>query len=477
MQQKIYDSYLAQTVAFEPREAEQVGMYVCGPTVQSPPHIGHLRSALVYDQMCRWFLATGHRVTLIRNVTDIDDKILANAAGTTARWWQLAARVERDFSECYSAIGVAAGAAEPRATGHIPEIDALIGRLIERGYAYQSDDGSVYFDTVAWSGYGELTRQSLDAVETGAETVPGKRHATDFALWKAHREGEPDDAQWQITNGAAGRPGWHIECSAMATRYLGSAFDIHGGGRDLRFPHHENEHAQSRAAGDEFAKYWVHNGLINVGDQKMSKSLGNSLFAADLLAQTDPLAVRYMLGAAHYRSTLTFSLKAMEEASAAVTRIVQALSRAAILLGAEMPPVHESCEGLAKLVPEAFALAMCDDFALPQALSCVHESVRALNTALQQEDVSAARGHCANLVAMLGVLHLDPRHAQWHNKNAAVASAKSHIALDTLVSELIAKRNLAREQKNWAASDEIRDFLSTAGITLTDTGQGTNWSL
>lgn len=479
MVQKIYDSKEQRLLDFVPRTPGRVGMYVCGPTVQSAPHIGHLRSALVYDQMRRWFQAQGLDVTLIRNVTDIDDKILANAAaaqaaGGSETWWALAQRVEREFADCYRRIGIAEPTAQPRATGHILDMAELIERLMQRGYAYETLDGSVYFDTAAWREYGELTRQSPEAMADGAEHHQGKRSVTDFALWKAARADEPADAQWQLPFGGKGRPGWHIECSAMATRFLGTAFDIHGGGRDLRFPHHENELAQSRAAGDDFAKYWVHNGLVNVGDQKMSKSLGNSLYAADLLNSAEPLVVRYVLGAAHYRSTLAFSEAALTEACAATERIRAVLTRAESVFGAAAVPVFTELSGVAQLVPAEFAQAMLQDFAVPEALAQVFNTVRQANTLLDQGENTAAVEVLRQLAAMLAVLHLDPRHPQWA---VGGTDSKTEAALDALISQKIAARNAARAVKDWQSSDQIRDELAAAGILLTDSAEETNWSL
>ncbi|WP_017793141.1 cysteine--tRNA ligase [Leucobacter salsicius] len=475
MKQRIYDSRAQALVDFAPREAGKVGMYVCGPTVQSAPHIGHLRSALVYDQMRRWFAVTGLDVTLIRNVTDIDDKILDNArigqaAGGTEEWWALAYRVEREFTAAYEALGVLAPTYEPRATANIAEMIALIERLIERGHAYQVGDGTanVYFDTVSWAAYGELTRQQRDQMEDAADSESvGKRDPRDFALWKAYRDTEPASAAWASPWGP-GRPGWHIECSAMATRYLGTEFDIHGGGLDLRFPHHENELAQSRAAGHEFAEHWVHNGLVNTGGQKMSKSLGNSLFAADLLASARPIVLRYFLGSAHYRSVLEFSDSSLTEAAAAFERIEGFLDRAGALLGGEVAQ---------RELPEAFTAAMLDDFAIPQALAAVHEAVRAGNTAIDAGDVDVVLARAGEVVAMLGVLGLDPRAEQWAAGSGTSGDAAAGDALGSLIETLIAQRTEARANKDFATSDAIRDRLLDAGIALEDTPNQTRWSL
>ena len=475
MKQRIYDSRAQALVDFAPREAGKVGMYVCGPTVQSAPHIGHLRSALVYDQMRRWFAASGLDVTLIRNVTDIDDKILDNArigqvAGGSEEWWALAYRVEREFTAAYEALGVLAPTYEPRATANIAEMIALIERLIERGHAYQVGDGTanVYFDTASWAEYGELTRQQRDQMEDAADSDSvGKRDPRDFALWKSHRDTEPVSAAWASPWGP-GRPGWHIECSAMATRYLGTEFDIHGGGLDLRFPHHENELAQSRAAGHDFAQHWVHNGLVNTGGQKMSKSLGNSLFAADLLASARPIVLRYFLGSAHYRSVLEFSDSSLDEAGAAFERIEGFLERAEEAVGHELSVAA---------LPEAFTAAMLDDFAIPQALAAVHEAVRAGNTAIDAGDSETVLARAGEVVAMLDVLGLDPRSEQWATGSGSGAADASSAALGSLIEALITQRTEARANKDFATSDAIRDRLLDAGIALEDTPNQTRWSL
>jgi len=485
VKQRIYDSRQQAVVDFEPIVPGEVGMYVCGPTVQSAPHIGHLRSALAYDQIRRWFEATGQRVTLIRNVTDIDDKILDNAriaqqAGGREPWWALAYRVERDFTSAYDALGVLAPVYEPRATANIAEMVALIELLIERGHAYQALDGSasVYFDTASWPEYGALTRQRREQMEDAADSDPltaaGKRDARDFALWKATRDGEPESASWPSPWGR-GRPGWHIECSAMATRYLGEQFDIHGGGLDLRFPHHENELAQSAAAGHGFAKHWIHNGMVNTGGQKMSKSLGNSLFAHDLLAATRPIVLRYFLGSAHYRSVLEFSDSSLEEAAAAFSRIEGFLDRAASVAPSALPAPLRGAVTQAD-VPAAFAEALLDDFGMPQALAALHGAVRAGNIAIDEGDETALAGRAAEVVAMLDVLGLDPRAENWREGTEA-GSVREQQALGTLIDGMLADRREARANKDFATSDAIRDRLTGAGVALEDSQHETRWSL
>ncbi len=476
MSVRLYDTKAAAIVTFEPINAGTVGIYVCGPTVQSSPHIGHLRSALVYDLWRRWLHYRGFQVTLVRNVTDIDDKILASAAAGTdsvqsgEQWWALAYRFELEFTACYTSLGILAPTYEPRATASITEMQALIARLIERGHAYASSDdsGDVYFDTASWAAYGELTRQKPDDMVAATDADPrGKRDPRDFALWKGHKAGEPESAAWPSPWGA-GRPGWHIECSAMSARYLGGHFDIHGGGLDLRFPHHENELAQSQAAGDAFANYWVHNGLVNVNGQKMSKSLGNSIFAAEFLKLARPLVVRYYLSSAHYRSTIDYHDGALVEAEAALERIEVFLTRA----DRRLSGTHFA-DGGSELVPAEFGEAMDDDLAVPQALAVLHDRVRSGNAALDAEDWAAVATIRGEVVAMTEVLGINPNSPEWQGTDSGVAEG----ALTALVERLIDDRAAARADRNFDAADRIRDSLAAAGIALEDTPTGAHWSI
>jgi cysteinyl-tRNA synthetase len=466
---RLYDSKAQALRDFLPIVPGQVGIYVCGPTVQSSPHIGHLRSALVYDQLRRWLSYRGNDVTFVRNVTDIDDKILINAEGTTEQWWALAYRFELEFTAGYQKLGILAPTYEPRATASVHEMQDIVVRLIDNGHAYPAEDGSgdVYFDTRSWPAYGELTRQNLDNMEAAADADPrGKRDPRDFALWKGHKEGEPASAAW-VSPWGAGRPGWHIECSAMAARYLGAQFDIHGGGLDLRFPHHENELAQSTAAGDAFANFWVHNGLVNTNGQKMSKSLGNSVYAAELLDQARAIVVRYYLGAAHYRSTLDFHEGSLAEAEAALERIESFLDRA----DRRLADTRFAGSGV-EIVPDDFATAMDDDLAVPQALGVLHETVRAGNAALDAEDLHAAAAARGQVLAMSEVLGINPLSPGW----AVSTDEPAMVALTALVERLLGDRDAARQSRDYAAADRIRDELVAAGITIEDTPSGAHWS-
>ena len=470
MSLSLFDSRAQAVRAFEPIVAGKVGIYLCGPTVQGLPHVGHLRSALVYDQLRRWLTFSGSEVTLVRNVTDIDDKVLENAKATGEEWWALAYRFELAFNQAYAALQITPPTYEPRATAAIPEMLDLIERLIAAGYAYQAEDGSadVYFAASKWAKYGELTNQKIDDMAPDADVqLRGKRDPRDFALWKAHKAGDAVSASWNTRFGA-GRPGWHIECSAMSTKYLGSQFDIHGGGLDLRFPHHENELAQSSAAGDAFANYWLHNGLVNVSGQKMSKSLGNSIFAADLLAAARPIVVRYYLGSAHYRSVLDYHEGVLDEAESAMTRIETFVEKAIRRIGST-PSL--SLSGVRAAVPTAFSSAMDDDLAMPAALAALHDEVRAGNSSLDSGDDAATTSSLIAVLAMTSVLGINP--LEWSTAGSNAAES----ALDALIQALISERNEARSNKDFARSDAIRNQLQAAGITLEDAADGTHWSV
>jgi cysteinyl-tRNA synthetase len=467
---RLYDTKAQALVDFVPLVAGQVGIYVCGPTVQSSPHIGHLRSALVYDLWRRWLAYRGLTVTLVRNVTDIDDKILVNASRSTEEWWALAYRYELEFTDSYRRLGILAPTYEPRATASVTQMQEIISRLIDRGHAYPAadDSGDVYFDTGSWPSYGELSRQKLGDMVAATDADPrGKRAAQDFALWKGTKADEPASASWASPWGA-GRPGWHIECSAMSSRYLGPRFDIHGGGLDLRFPHHENELAQSSAAGDGFASYWVHNGLVNVNGQKMSKSLGNSIFASEFLDLARPLVVRYYLGSAHYRSTIDYHDGALVEAEAALDRIETFLTRA----NRRLDGTRFAGSGV-QILPAEFAEAMDDDLAIPQALAVLHDRVRAGNAALDGEDLAAAADIRAEVTAMTEILGINPHGPEWQTS----AAAPTDRALGALVERLIEDREQARAARDFAAADRIRDELAEAGITVEDSPTGTHWSI
>ncbi|MFK4760526.1 cysteine--tRNA ligase [Microbacterium sp. ZW T5_45] len=464
---RLYDTRAQQLRDFVPLDPENITMYVCGPTVQSGPHIGHVRAALSFDLLRRWLTHRFGRVTFVRNVTDIDDKVLANATDAEP-WWALAYRMEQEFTAAYAGVGILPPTYEPRATASVPQMQELIATLIERGHAYAAPDGSgdVYFDVRSWPEYGSLTHQAIDDMEAAADADPrGKRNPQDFALWKGAKPTEQADAVWRSPWGA-GRPGWHIECSAMSKRYLGAEFDIHGGGLDLRFPHHENELAQSTAAGDGFARYWVHNGLVTVDGQKMSKSLGNFTLAADVLKERDPLVVRYALAAAHYRSSLDLSESSWDEAEAALGRIRTFLERGRRLAA---PGWSQYKEGL----PTEFWDAMNDDLAVPRALAAIHSSVRSGNALLDAGKHDEAKQDVMDVLQMTRILGIDPTSPEW-NPTGDDATAS---ALDALVQEMIAQRAQARADKDWAAADRIRDAIAAAGITLEDSPAGTHWSI
>ena len=459
----LFDTHSGELRDFTPLHKGKVSIYVCGPTVQSAPHIGHLRSALVYDLLVRWLSHTGHEVTLIRNVTDIDDKVLEKAQELGRNWWEVAFENEQLFSADYHRLGLISPQLEPRATGHIPQMIALIEQLIEKGHAYQVG-GSVYFDTASWPSYGELTNQDLADVES-EEKLEGKKAQQDFALWKAHKPNEPATASWDSPFGR-GRPGWHIECSAMSSHYLGEEFDIHGGGLDLRFPHHENELAQSRAAGQKFARLWIHNGLVTVAGQKMSKSVGNTVSSSELFALATPMVVRYYLASAHYRSVLDYQQSVLAEAAAALERMHLFLERAA----RELSETQFAQMELEAKLPEDFVSHMNDDLNIPAALAVIHETVTEGNRELDENQWREAATHRSQVNQMLSVLGLAP--SQWPQ-----AQSEEHRALDLLVKDLIQKREAARGEKNFELADQIRKQLEHSGIELFDSPSGTHWGI
>jgi len=471
---RLYDTAARTVRDFSPVTPGKASLYLCGATVQAPPHIGHIRSGVVFDLLTRWLRASGYQVTFCRNVTDIDDKILRVAAAEGVPWWLVAQRNERAFSRAYAALGCVPPDVEPRATGHVPEMITLMRRLIERDHAYPAD-GDVYFDVRSYPEYGALSGQRLEHMRAADDTEPNeaKRDPRDFALWKSAKPGEPAwDTPW-----GPGRPGWHLECSAMATKYLGATFDIHGGGLDLIFPHHENEIAQSRAAGDGFARYWLHNGLVGVAGEKMSKSLGNTLLVDAMVTRVRPVELRYYLGQAHYRSGIEYSAEALDEAVAAYRRIENFVTRAAEVAADATTEVRDRPAarpaGVGAL-PTAFVAALDDDLAMPQALAVVHDTVRAGNNALAAGDIGQAAERLADLRAMLGVLGFDPLAEPWAS---AGPSDDLHAVVSALVGMALSQRQAARERKDYAAADAIRDGLHAAGILIEDTPQGPRWEL
>ena len=455
---------------FSPLQPGKVSLYLCGATVQAPPHIGHIRSGVNFDILVRWLRASAYEVTYCRNVTDIDDKILRTAAQEGVQWWAVAERNQRAFTRAYDALGCEPPDVEPRATGHIPEMIVLMQRLIDAGHAYASQ-GDVYFDVSSLPEYGSLSGQRLDHMRAANDTddETAKRDPRDFALWKGAKPGEPT---WPTPWGP-GRPGWHLECSAMSTKYLGPTFDIHGGGLDLIFPHHENELAQSHAAGDGFARYWVHNGLVRIGGEKMSKSLGNSLLVDAMISRVRPVELRYYLGQAHYRSDFDYSAEALAEAVTAYRRLEGFVIRAAELIATE-----GAAPDLAKVssssLPAAFGAAMDDDLAVPQALAIVHESVRDGNAALAAGDSAGTAKRLDEVRAMLSVLGLDPLGPPWA---AGQAGGDLRPVVDALIGVALEQREAARARKDFGAADAIRDQLLEAGVVVEDTTRGPRWEL
>ncbi|MCH3973739.1 cysteine--tRNA ligase [Bifidobacterium tibiigranuli] len=547
---RLYDTASHAVSRFVPIVAGKVGIYVCGATVQSSPHIGHIRAAVAFDIVRRWLLRLGYDVTFVRNVTDIDDKILDKAAAAGQQWWERAYFYEREFTQAYDALGVLPPTYEPRATGHVSDMVELIGRIIDNGHGYVVRDeqgeptGNVYFDVASWPQYGELTHQkqsggansvagapdeaaavadrmgpSVDAAGDDkynpvdlADASPDKHDVRDFALWKAPKPSDPQTARWSTPFGT-GRPGWHIECSAMSHRYLGRMFDIHGGGLDLRFPHHENEMAQTKAAGWNSAARWMHSAWVTAKGEKMSKSLGNGLSVPAVLAQDSPWVVRYALGSVQYRSMLEWSDQTLAEARSAFERISNFIERAgAALAGTALadgilatdalasngqPSLEEVTAVSADDLPADFVTAMNDDINVSGAVAAIFTTIRSGNTLLAALAAGPAKGSTTgsttaetenlraallSVRAMLDTLGLDPLAEPWagdagNGSAAAGAGVSEHKALDTLITEQLDARAQARKAKDFAKADAIRDALNAAGITIEDGPQGSTWSL
>jgi cysteinyl-tRNA synthetase len=456
----LYDTLTRTTSPFVPLKAGEVGIYLCGATVQAPPHIGHVRSGVNFDILRRWLTKSGFNVTFIRNVTDIDDKILHKAVHEKAPWWAVAMKYERAFSEAYAALNVAPPTYEPRATGHVTQMIELMTVLIERGAAYAPGNGDVYLEVRKLESYLTLSRQNVNDLQPAADADETfKKDPRDFALWKAAKPGDPS---WPTPWGA-GRPGWHLECSAMAHSYLGEAFDIHGGGLDLIFPHHENEIAQSEAAGYAFAKRWMHNAWVTASGEKMSKSLGNSLQVAELLKTVRGIELRWYLGSAHYRSMLEFSHEALAESATAFRRIESFLTRATEILSAQPTPV----------ISQGFTDAMNDDLAVPTALAGISEALRLGNSAITSGDKAQISQSANEIRGALEVLGCDP----FDSVFATSGGADLTDALDGVIQLALAQRTAARDRKDFAASDQIRDGLAALGIIIEDTAQGPRWSI
>lgn len=516
----LYDTASHQVSHFVPLKPGEVGIYVCGATVQSSPHIGHIRAAVAFDIVRRWFLKLGYKVTFVRNVTDIDDKILVKAAAAGQRWWARAYYYEREFTEAYNTLGVLPPTVEPRATGHMSDMIDLIQRILDNGHGYVVTDadgkptGNVYFDVASWPHYGELTHQkqtsevdeaaavadrmgpSVDATGADkynpvdpADASPDKHDPRDFALWKAPKDTDPEDARWSTPFGV-GRPGWHIECSAMSHRYLGDGFDIHGGGLDLRFPHHENEMAQTRAAGYPSAARWMHSAWVTAKGEKMSKSLGTGLSVPSVLAEHSAWVVRYALGSVQYRSMLEWSDQALVEAQAAYDRVSNFIERAGVALGGQ-PSREEVTAVSADDLPADFATALNDDVNVSGATAAIFTAIRSGNTLLSQladrADSETAKAEVREALlavrAMLDTLGLDPLAEPWVSAGVAggaadgTAESPEHAALEALIAEQLNARAEARKAKDFAKADQIRDALTEAGIAIEDGPQGSTWSL
>mgnify|MGYP006278913407 FL=1 len=458
MSLNLYNTLTREVSSFTPIVKGKVGIYLCGATVQAPPHIGHIRSGINFDILRRWLIASGYEVTFIRNVTDIDDKILHNAINEQIPWWALAQKYERVFASAYAELNVMPPTYEPRATGHITQMVELISLLIKRGKAYALSNGDVYLDVRSLESYLTLSGQKLDDLQSTADGEESlKKNPQDFALWKSAKPGEPS---WPTPWGN-GRPGWHIECSAMAQAYLGEVFDIHAGGLDLIFPHHENEIAQSQGAGYPFAQRWLHNAWVTTAGEKMSKSLGNTLRIYELLKRVRGIELRWYLGSAHYRSMLEYSPEALDESAVNFRRVESFLKRAASQLG-KVPGVS---------IANEFATAMNDDLAVPAALAVISELVKDGNNALAAKDIKTLDAKAAQVRGALSILGCDPWDSSWINSDAGLEDV-----ISGLIKTLLEEREAARARKDFASADRIRDRITELGLTLEDTPDGPRWS-
>ena len=456
---KLYDTATRSVREFQPLKKGHVSMYVCGATVQAAPHVGHIRSGVNFDILRRWLAASGFNVTFIRNVTDIDDKILHKAVHEEIPWWAVAMKYERAFADAYDALYVLPPTYEPRATGHITQMIELMQTLIENGSAYAPGNGDVYLEVRKLKSYLTLSNQKLDdLLPAGDADETYKRDPRDFALWKAAKPGDPS---WPTPWGD-GRPGWHLECSAMAHAYLGAEFDIHGGGLDLIFPHHENEIAQSQAAGYGFANLWMHNAWVTTSGEKMSKSLGNSLLVMEVLKRVRGIELRWYLGSAHYRSMLEFSFEALEESAVAFRRIESFLKRAKETVGEISPSITDE-----------FAALMNDDLAVPQSLALISEWQRAGNTALTAGNSAEVAKNAGFIRGALSILGCDPFDPHYGEANSSDLTS----TVDVLIAALLEQREAARVRKDFAAADSIRDRITAMGISIEDTPQGPRWSI
>lgn len=449
MSLKIYTTLGRETSEFRPRDEGKVGMYVCGPTVQSEPHVGHGRSAVAFDAIRRYLIWRGYDVTFVRNVTDIEDKIIAAAEESGESVEELAVKMTQRFSDSYRILGVLEPDVEPKATEHIPEIIDTIETLIDRGLAYESE-GDVYFAVRALDSYGKLSGRNPNDLRTGVriEVEETKNDPLDFALWKHAKPGEPF---WGSPWGD-GRPGWHIECSAMASKYLGDDFDIHGGGTDLIFPHHENEIAQSEgASGTTFSRYWLHNGMVNLSGEKMAKSTGRLVDLASLAQAYGGRAIRLLYLRAHYRSPIEYSEELLEEAAESLSRLDRFRSR--------LEPGQPDEAALGQFIE-----AMDDDFNTAQAVAVLFDLIRDGNRLLDDgQDASAVGAAVEEIVSVLGL------------DDASGPSTKSADLSDAAVAGLVEQRTLARSERRFEDADSIRDELDSQGIILEDGPDGTRW--